>query len=88
MKPNRLVIAILLLLLAVQPVLGQGRGRDGDDRGKGRGREGITAGEAAERVRKDTGGRVLSVEDGGNGYRVRVLTPKGEVRVVPVPGGR
>jgi hypothetical protein len=66
-------------------VLGQ---RDGDDRGKGRGREGITAGEAAERVRKDTGGRVLSVEDGGNGYRVRVLTPKGEVRVVSVPRGR
>jgi hypothetical protein len=85
MKPNRLVIAILLLLMASQPVLGQ---RDGDDRGKGRGREGITAGEAAERVRKDTGGRVLSVEDGGNGYRVRVLTPKGEVRVVSVPRGR
>lgn len=87
MKPNRLVIALLLLLMAFQPVLGQSRGRDGDDRGKGRGREGITAGEAAERVRKETGGRVLSVEGGGNGYRVRVLTPKGEVQVVRVPAG-
>jgi hypothetical protein len=86
MKPNRIFIAVLLLLLmAFQPLCADPRGRGGD---RERGQEDVSAGQAADRVRKETGGRVLSVEEGGNGYRVRVLTPKGEVRAVPVPRGR
>lgn len=65
------------------------RGRDeGRGRGEDRGRNDVTAGQAAERVRRETGGRVLAVEEGGSGYRVRVLTPGGEVRSVRVPRGR
>lgn len=48
--------------------------------------------EAAARVQQQTGGRVLGVErieQGGRVvFRVRVLTPSGEVRVVEVQGGR
>jgi hypothetical protein len=43
---------------------------------------------AAERAKRDTGGRVLSVrpppqEDNGD-YRVKILTPQGEVRYLNV----
>ena len=43
---------------------------------------------AAERARRDTGGRVLSVrpppqQDEGD-YRVKILTPQGEVRYLNV----
>lgn len=42
---------------------------------------------AAERARRDTGGRVLSVrppqQDAGD-YRVKILTPQGEVRYMNV----
>lgn len=47
--------------------------------------------QAAAQVQKSTGGRVLAVEggerDGRPVYRVRVLTPSGEVRVVVVDAG-
>jgi uncharacterized membrane protein YkoI len=40
--------------------------------------------EAAERARRDTGARVLSIQekprDDRKGYRVKILTPEGEVR--------
>ena len=45
-----------------------------------------SAAEAAEEARRQTGGRVLSVERGNGGWQVRVLTPAGEVRVVFVAG--
>lgn len=41
--------------------------------------------EAAEQARRQTGGRVLSVERAGGGYQVKVLTPRGEVRLVFIP---
>ena len=48
--------------------------------------------EAAERARRETGGRVLSVEerparDDREGYRVKILTPEGEVRYYDVGPG-
>lgn len=47
--------------------------------------------QAAAQVQKSTGGRVLAVErserDGRPVFRVRVLTPSGDVRVVVVEAG-
>ena len=47
--------------------------------------------QAAAQVQKRTGGRVLAVErgerDGRPVFRVRVLTPSGEVRVVVLDAG-
>jgi len=44
--------------------------------------------EQAARVARDrTGGRVLSVRPTAGGFRVKVLTPDGEVRYVPVGAG-
>jgi hypothetical protein len=57
------------------------------DRGPGKG-AGMTADQAAERVRKQTGGRVLRVDAVADGFRVKVLTPSGEVREITVPSGR
>lgn len=60
--------------------------RDGGqnrDQGKGRPQRG-PADDAADRARRETGGRVLSVPQpapqGDGGYRVKILTPDGEVR--------
>ena len=50
---------------------------------------GITRDEAAAKVRTETGGRVLGVEqkerNGDSIYEVKVLLPDGMVRVVTVP---
>ena len=40
--------------------------------------------EAVGRVRQQTGGRVLDAQDRGNHYRIKVLTPDGEVRIFRV----
>jgi uncharacterized membrane protein YkoI len=44
--------------------------------------------EAAEKARRDTGGRVLSIKErppeDRQGYRVKILTPEGEVRYYDV----
>ena len=44
----------------------------------------LTLEQAVERVQQGTGGRVLDARDAGGVYRVKVLTPRGEVRVVLV----
>lgn len=48
--------------------------------------------EAATRVQQQTGGRVLSVERSEQGgrvvFKVKVLTPSGDVRIVVVDAGR
>lgn len=48
--------------------------------------------EAAARAQQQTGGRVLAVEetqrDGRKVFRVKVLTPSGDVRVVEIVAGR
>lgn len=47
-------------------------------------RDGISLDEAVTRVRRDTGGRVLSAEARDGRYRIKVLLPNGAVRVVNV----
>ena len=44
----------------------------------------VSMGEAIDRVRKSTGGRVLDAQDAGSHYRIKVLTRGGEVRVMRV----
>jgi len=91
-KGSSATILGLLLALALNPPLafgknfGHGGGRRNADTGRGGGQ--ISPGQAAEIARRQTGGRVLSVEGGRNGYQVKVLTPSGEIRYVSVPAGR
>ncbi|UCH47979.1 MAG: hypothetical protein JSU95_18410 [Betaproteobacteria bacterium] len=40
--------------------------------------------DAVSRVRQQTGGRVLDAQDRGTHYRIKVLTPQGEVRIFRV----
>lgn len=47
-------------------------------------RNGISLDEAVTRVRRETGGRVLSAEARDSRYRIKVLLPNGAVRVVNV----
>ena len=44
----------------------------------------LSLGQAVERVQRATGGRVLDARNAGDGYRIKVLTRRGEVRVVYV----
>jgi hypothetical protein len=44
--------------------------------------------QAAEQVRRQTGGKVLSVRERDGGYEVKVLTASGEVRSVFIPASR
>ena len=50
--------------------------------------QGITLGEAVRRVRQRTHGQVLAADtvtgQGGTLYRIKVLTPQGEVRIIYV----
>ncbi|MFN3397309.1 MAG: PepSY domain-containing protein [Sulfurimicrobium sp.] len=56
----------------------------------GRGQPRISMGDAMERVARATGGRVIQAQpatvNGHEGYRIKVLTARGEVRVVYVDG--
>jgi len=45
----------------------------------------ISAAQAAEIARRQTGGRVLAVKESRDGYQVKVLTQGGDVRYVFVP---
>jgi hypothetical protein len=92
---NRIALLLSLLLLplaiATAPVCAGGRheGRRGSEIPQRGPQAGISAAQAAEIARGRTGGRVLAVKPGGDGYQVKVLTPNGEVRYVPVRrGGR
>lgn len=42
----------------------------------------VTLAQAIESVQRATGGKVLDAKDAGNGYRIKVLTRDGQVRVV------
>ena len=44
----------------------------------------VSMSEAIDKVRQQTGGRVLDAQDQGNQYRIKVLTPKGDVRIYHV----
>lgn len=62
-----------------------GHGQERSERG------GMSLDQAVERVRRDTGGRVLSAEtvsdNGRRSYRIKVLTPDRRVRVINVGAG-
>jgi uncharacterized iron-regulated membrane protein len=46
----------------------------------------ISLSQAVDRVQRATGGRVLDARESGDGYRIKVLTRRGEVIVVYVDG--
>lgn len=85
-----LALAALLALAPLNAAWGGRGGRDSDSRGKGserRSSEGRQSSEfrAGERARSEMGGRVLGVSPSDQGYRVKILTPRGEVRNIQVP---
>ena len=86
MPLRHLMLATLLALAPLHAASARGGGGGGDHRGSAQGRE-LTAGQAGEIARRQTGGgRVLAVSPDKGGYRVKVLTPSGDVRAVFVPG--
>lgn len=83
-------LAVVLVLAPAGAAWSDRGDRDSDSRGRGgdrRSSEGRQSSEsrASERARKETGGRVLGVSPKKDGYRVKILTPKGEVRSIQVP---
>lgn len=44
----------------------------------------VSRDQAAAAAQQATGGRVLSVEQAGSSWRVKVVTPRGDVRVIIV----
>ena len=44
----------------------------------------VSRDEAAAAAQRATGGRVLSIEKAGSSWRVKVVTPDGQVRVIVV----
>ena len=83
------LLAGLLVWAAVLPVEARRDGRDDrSSRSEAARRDGVSLDEAVARVRRDTGGRVLSAEArenrGRTTYRIKVLLRDGSVRVVNV----
>ena len=81
---KRVALAIVLALCLAPAV--NGHAKDKGEPPNGGGRSGADV--AAAQARRDTGGRVLSVrpppqQDNGD-YRVKILTPQGEVRYLNV----
>jgi hypothetical protein len=77
-----------LVLLALAALAGPGNSvatPPGETWLAGQGGGASSAAQAAEQVRRQTGGKVLSVREKGGGYEVKVLTPSGEVRSVFIP---
>lgn len=84
MKPHVALLAMVLTLAIAAPAAqAQGfapdRGRYREEREQS---ARISAAQAAEIARQRTGGRVLSVKSERDGYQVKVLTPRGDVRYV------
>jgi uncharacterized membrane protein YkoI len=80
------LLAGLLVWAAVLPV--EARRDERSSRSEAARRDGVSLDEAVARVRRDTGGRVLSAEArenrGRTTYRIKVLLRDGSVRVVNV----
>mgnify|MGYP001605645567 FL=1 len=85
-KTMTCLLAGLLVWAAVLPV--EARRDERSARREAAQRDGISLDEAVARVRRDTGGRVLSAEArenrGRTSYRIKVLLRDGSVRVVNV----
>ncbi|MFD2111761.1 PepSY domain-containing protein [Thiorhodococcus fuscus] len=74
MQLSTFILAALLLCMAPPTTwAGSGQGRQ------------MSPDRAGEIARSQTGGRVLAVQSADGGYRVKVLTPDGQVRYVFVP---
>ena len=86
MKLVTCLLAGLLMGAAVLPV--EARRDERSSRNETARRDGVSLDEAVARVRRDTGGRVLSAEArenrGRTSYRIKVLLRDGSVRVVNV----
>lgn len=78
MRAHSLVLSALILSAVFQPAWA-GRGGQGDGGGQ------VSPSQASEIAASQTGGRVLAVKPADGGYRVKVLTPDGQVRYVFVP---
>jgi len=80
------LLAGLLVWISVLPV--EARHDERSSRNEAARRDGLSLDEAVARVRRDTGGRVLSAEArenrGRTSYRIKVLLRDGSVRVVNV----
>jgi uncharacterized membrane protein YkoI len=80
------LLASLLVWAAVLPV--EARRDERSSRREATRQDGLSLDEAVARVRRDTGGRVLSAEArenrGRTTYRIKVLLRDGSVRVVNV----
>ncbi|EGV30022.1 hypothetical protein ThidrDRAFT_2943 [Thiorhodococcus drewsii AZ1] len=74
MQLSTFILAALLLCMA-PPTTWAGSGQGGQ----------MSPDRAGEIARRQTGGRVLAVQSANGGYRVKVLTPDGQVRYVFVP---
>lgn len=88
MTPRRVILLLALLLAAPVFTDAQAReraplARSGDYLIRVAERP-VSMRDAINRVRKQTGGRVLDAQDRGKHYRIKVLTPDGEVRVYRV----
>ncbi|MHB8534113.1 MAG: PepSY domain-containing protein [Sulfuricaulis sp.] len=79
-------MAGLLVLVAAVPA--EARRDEHSTQREAASRNGLSLDQAVTRVRRDTGGRVLSAESRDNRghtvYRIKVLLPNGSVRVVNV----
>jgi len=86
MKFMTCLFAALLLLATLAPAEARRDARS--ERHESRRQSGLSLDEAVARVRRDTGGRVLSAqarEDRGRtAYRIKVLLPNGSVRVISI----
>lgn len=87
MKLSLLIASALVLALGAQPdaIARNHKGKKGGGKPDRKQAKGFSAAEAAAIARKKTGGRVLTVKPASKGYRVKVLTPSGEVRYIKVP---
>src|SRR5258705_10186896 len=83
----RSLLAALLTAALTLTCLPAGADRGGADRGghdHGSENDGISADQAASIVKRAYDGRVVSVKQEGNGYKVRVLLDGGRVKTVSV----
>ena len=86
MPPSRIPLVLLALVALAGPAATIAAPSGTQLAGQGGGA--ASAAQAAEQVRRQTGGKVLSVREKNGGYEVKVLTPSGEVRSVFIPASR
>jgi hypothetical protein len=88
MKSLPALLTLLAMVAAVAPAA-QAQQRLAPDRGsysaEREQQARISAAQAAEIARRQTGGRVLAVKESRDGFQVKVLTQAGDVRYVFVP---